>query len=201
MNYIENLDDLLALYRRQPSKASLTKVTSYLTPLYAKWIAASQFCVLTTTGPEGTDGSPRGDAGPVVQISDPKTLLLPDWRGNNRLDSLRNIVEDGRVSVMFMIAGSNEVVRVNGSAKLTYDAELRSGFGRKGIRPETVIVIKIAEVYIQCSRALLRSGLWAGNEIQDLPTMGEIIAEASNGEAGGQEFDTAWPERSVKTLW
>ena len=200
MKYIENLDDLLALYG-QPSTAALQKVSHILTPLYAKWIAASQFCVLTTTGPEGTDGSPRGDAEPVVKISDAQTLLMPDWRGNNRLDSLRNIIVDGRVSVMFMVAGSNEVVRVNGRAKLTTDANLRADFERKGRRPETVIVIKITEVYIQCSRALLRSGLWAGNEIQDLPTMGEIIAEASNGEASGQEFDRAWPERAVKTLW
>jgi len=200
MKYIEKLDDLLGLYG-QPGGASLQKVSHILTPLYAKWIAASKFCVLTTTGPEGTDGSPRGDVGPVVQISDAQTLLMPDWRGNNRLDSLRNIVEDGRVSLMFMVTGSNEVVRVNGQAKLTTDTQLRAGFERKGTRPETVIVIKIAEVYIQCSRALLRSGLWDGSETQDLPTMGEIIAEASDGQAGGQEFDRSWPERAVKMLW
>ncbi|MBT4566707.1 MAG: pyridoxamine 5'-phosphate oxidase family protein [Marinovum sp.] len=200
MKYIENLDDLLALYG-EPSAAALKKVSPVLTPLYAKWIVASKFCVLTTNGPEGTDGSPRGDAGPVVQISDAQTLLMPDWRGNNRLDSLRNIIEDGRVSLMFIVTGSNEVVRVNGRAKLTTDTELRAGFERKGKCPETVIVIKISEVYIQCSRALLRSGLWAGNKPQDLPTMGEIIAEASHGEAGGQEFDRAWPERAIKTFW
>ena len=103
--------------------------------------------------------------------------------------------------LMFMVAGSNEVVRVNGRAKLTTDANLRADFERKGRRPETVIVIKITEVYIQCSRALLRSGLWACSEPQDLPTMSEIIAEASNGKAGGQEFDRAWPGRAVKILW
>ena len=200
IEYLQTVEGLEALYG-DAAPASIRKVVDRITPKYWQWISSSRFCVLTTVGPAGTDGSPRGDDGPTVIALDEHTLAMPDWRGNNRLDSLRNIVEDGRVSLMFMVTGSNEVVRVNGKAKLTNDAHLRAGFERKGKRPETVIVIKIAEVYIQCSRALLRSGLWASSETQDLPTMGEIIAEASNGEAGGQEFDRVWPERAVKTLW
>ena len=200
MKYIEKLDDLLALYG-QPSDAALTKVTKHLTPLYSKWISQSKFCVLVTAGPEGTDGSPRGDAGPVVKIRDVKTLLMPDWRGNNRLDSLRNIVLDGRVSLMFMVTGSNEVVRVNGRAKLSHDDRLRDEFKRKGLRPETVIVIEIAEVYVQCSRALLRSGLWGASDCDALPTMGEIIAEASKGQEDGDELDRTWSEHAEKNLW
>ena len=125
MDYIDDIASLEALYGR-PGAPSLRKVANQLTPLYRRWIMASRLCVLTTVGPGGTDGSPRGDDGPVVVELDPKTLVMPDWRGNNRLDSLRNIVEDGRVSLMFMVPGSNNVMRINGQARLTADAALRA---------------------------------------------------------------------------
>jgi uncharacterized protein len=117
-------------FSTRPSPTSLAKVARRLTPLYRRWIEAARFCVLSTVGPEGTDGSPRGDDGPVVRVVDDRTLWLPDWRGNNRIDSLRNIVRDGRVSLMFMVPGSNNVVRVNGRAVLTDDPDvtgLRTG--------------------------------------------------------------------------
>ena len=106
MQSISSISELEALYG-QPSDAAIRKVSSRLTPLYRRWIMASRFCVLTSVGPDGTDGSPRGEDGPVVQELDPQTLAMPDWRGNNRLDSLRNIVRDGRVSLMFMVPGFN----------------------------------------------------------------------------------------------
>ena len=131
MMWIENTTDLEALYG-QAGKAATRKVSSRLTPLYRKWIMASRLCVLSTIGPDGTDGSPRGDDGPVVLELDETTLAMPDWRGNNRLDSLRNIVSDGRASLMFVVPGSHNVVRVNGVARLTDDDALRGRFERKG---------------------------------------------------------------------
>ena len=152
-------------------------------------------------GPDGTDGSPRGDDGPAVKELDEHTLAMPDWRGNNRLDSLRNIVVDGRVSLMFVVPGSNNVVRVNGIARLTDDVELRAQFERKNIQPATVIVIKIAEIYSQCARAFMRAGTWSGDDTDGLPTVGEILAEMTEGEAGGLAYDVEWRVRAAKTMW
>ena len=200
MDYIDDIAALEALYGT-PGQPSLRKVADHLTPLYRKWVMASRFAVLTTVGEGGTDGSPRGDDGPVVTELDPKTLAMPDWRGNNRLDSLRNIVTDGRVSLMFMVPGSNTVVRINGVARLTADEGLRTRFERKGRLPATVIVIRIGEVYTQCARAVMRAGLWSRDDAEGLPTPGEILAEVSSGEEGGAEYDAAWPARAAKTMW
>ncbi|SFE01086.1 hypothetical protein SAMN04488523_104211 [Sulfitobacter brevis] len=158
--------------------------------------------MLSTIGPQGTDCSPRGDDGPVVATIDPQTLAMPDWRGNNRLDSLRNIVADGRVSLLFMVAGSHNVVRINGTAYLTDDAEMRTRFEKAGRQPATVILISVAEVYSQCARALMRAGTWSGkDESADLPTAGEILSEVSQGDQGGQAYDAAWGARAAKTMW
>ena len=201
MEYIEDIAGLEALYGEAHSVA-LRKVARRMTPLYRKWIMASRFCVLSTVGAEGTDGSPRGDDGPVVLELDPGTLAMPDWRGNNRLDSLRNIVEDGRVSLMFMVPGSKDAVRVNGRARVTADEGLRARFARKTILPATVIVIEIAEIYIQCSRALMRSGTWGDSPAPEgVPTLGQIAAEMTDGEEGGEAFDQAWPKRAAEGLW
>ena len=201
MDYIESLSDLEALYGA-PGRASIIKVTPCLTPAYRKWIGESRFCVLSTTGPEGTDGSPRGDSGPVVRIVDDHTLLLPDWRGNNRIDTLRNIVADARISLMFMVAGSNTVMRINDTARLTRDEGLRASFERNGKRPKLVIVIRIREVYPQCARALMRAGLWeTGNRPEGLPTVGDMLNEITNGNFDGRAYDEEWPERARKSLW
>ncbi len=200
MEWIEDIATLETLYGR-PGAPALRKLATQLTPLYRKWIMTARFCVLSTIGPGGTDGSPCGDDGPVVTEIDAQTLALPDWRGNNRLDTLRNIVEDGRVSLMFMVPGSNTVVRVNGTARLTADKSLREGFERKGRLPATVIVIHIAEIYTQCARAPMRAGLWNRNDSADLPTVGEILAEMTAGEEGGSAYDEAWQDRAAKTMW
>ncbi|UWR10546.1 pyridoxamine 5'-phosphate oxidase family protein [Sulfitobacter mediterraneus] len=201
MYKITDIAALEALYG-QAGAPSLRKVADRLTPLYRKWIMASKLCVLSTAGAEGTDASPRGDDGPVVTELDEFTLAMPDWRGNNRLDSLRNIVTDGRVSLMFVVPGSNNVVRINGTAFLTDDADLRARFEKKGRQPATVIVIRIAEVYTQCARALMRAGTWAGvDESTGLPTVGEILAEMTSGEEGGAPYDAAWGARAKDTMW
>lgn len=201
MQYLETITDLEALYGA-PGAPSLRKVARRMTPLYRKWIMASKLCMLTTVGPEGTDDSPRGDDGPVVLELDPGTLAMPDWRGNNRLDSLRNIIRDGRVSLMFLVPGSNNVVRVNGRAQVTADADMRARFEKGSKQPATVIVITIDEIYSQCARAMLRAGTWKGrDESRDLPSMGEILAEQTAGEEGGAEYDQAWAGRAAQTMW
>lgn len=157
--------------------------------------------MLSTIGPDGTDGSPRGDDGPVALELDERTLAMPDWRGNNRLDSLRNIVSDGRISLMFIVPKSNNVVRVNGIARLTKDGELRARFVRQGRLPATVIVIKIGEIYTQCSRATMRAGTWTRDDAEGLPSVGDILAEMTDGEVGGSAYDIEWEGRASKTMW
>lgn len=201
MKKIDSINALEALYGT-PGAPSLRKVAGHLTPVYRKWIMASKLCVLSSVGSTGTDGSPRGDDGPVVLELNPKQLALPDWRGNQRLDTLRNIVEDGRISCMFMVAGSNTVVRVNGIAWVTDDADLRARFEKKGRQPATVIIIDIAEVYTQCARALMRAGIWNGEgQSAGLPSAGEILAQMTDGVEGGAAYDTAWAPRAAKTMW
>ncbi len=201
MSHVTTIAELEALYPA-PAGASLTKVTPALTPSYARWIGRARFCILTTVGPEGVDATPRGDDGPVVRIADAKTLLLPDWRGNNRLDSLRNIVRDGRAALMFMVAGSDNVIRCNGTARLSVDAALCESFTRKGVAPRCVIEFAISEVYVQCARALLRAALWRdGDCAQGLPTVGEIVAEITEGAFDGAAYDAEWLGRAKSTLW
>ncbi|SDH10832.1 pyridoxamine 5'-phosphate oxidase family protein [Alloyangia pacifica] len=201
MRKIDSIDALEALYGTAAG-ASIDKVVRRMTPLYRKWIEASKLCVLSTVGPAGTDASPRGDDGPVVLELDPGTLAMPDWRGNNRLDSLRNVVEDGRVSLMFFVPGSNNVVRVNGTGWLTDDEGMRGRFAKDGKLPATVLIVEIAEIYTQCARALLRAGTWvSGDESVGLPTIGQFLAEATQGATDGEAYDREWPERAAKSLW
>lgn len=185
-----------------PVQASLVKVARRMTPTYRAWIARSRLCILSTVGPEGTDASPRGDDGAVVREIDPGTLALPDWKGNNRIDSLRNIVRDPRVSLMFLVPGSDNVIRVNGRAQVTADQSLRDSFARDGKSPRTVILIAIEEVYVQCARALVRAGTWTGgDQSEGLPTIGDILAEMSRGAIDGEAYDAEWPGRAAASMW
>lgn len=201
MNFLETIEDLEALYGT-PGEAALVKVADRLTPSYRAWIMASRFCVLSTVGPEGTDGSPRGDDGPVVAELDERHLALPDWRGNQRLDTLRNILRDPRISLMFMVPGSDNVVRVNGEARVSADKDLRARFDKDDKRPATVIVIRIREIYSQCARAVMRAGLWgARNESAGLPSVGDMLREMTEGGFDGAAYDRDWPGRAKKSLW
>lgn len=201
MQKITDIAELEAIYPAPTARATVEKVSSRLTRAYRAWIERSRFCVLTTVGPEGTDASPRGDAHPVVRVIDDKTLALPDRRGNNRIDSLRNIVRDGRVSLMFMIAGSNNVMRVNGRAVLTAEPGLLAGFGMEGKLPRTVTIVTIEEVYPQCARALMRARLWSGeDESGGLPSVGEMMAEIAAG-FDGATYDAEWAGRAKETMW
>ncbi|SEL19760.1 hypothetical protein SAMN05421666_2234 [Roseovarius nanhaiticus] len=200
MEFIEDIAALKALYGT-PSVAARRKVSDRLLPLHADWIAASRFCVLSTVGPDGTDGSPRGDDGPVVTVLDDRTLAMPDWRGNNRMDSLRNIVADGRLSLMFLVPGSDTVIRINGRGRVTADAALLTRLGKEGRQSKTALIIEIAEVYLQCSRALQRSGLWTRDDSEGLPGMGALLAEATEGVIDAGTFDAEWADRSTREIW
>ena len=200
IEFVKTVEGLEALYNNA-APAALRKVVDRITPKYWQWITSARFCVLTTVGSAGTDGSPRGDDGPTVMALDERTMAMPDWRGNNRLDSLRNIVEDGRVSLLFLIGGDNFAVRVNGIARLSADDKLRALFEKQGHTPKTVIVIKVVEIYSQCSRALMRSGLWAQTRPADLPTVGDLLKEASLGDLDGPQYDNDQAKRSQNTLW
>lgn len=194
-------EDLGALYGT-PAPAAMRKVADHVTPEYGQMIAASRFCVLATFGPRGVDVSPRGDDGPVARVLEPRRIALPDWRGNDRIDSLRNIAADGNASLMFMVRGWPNVLRVRGHARITDDADLRASFGRDGKEPRTVIVLAVAEVYFQCARAVMRADLWAGaDDAAGLPTAGEVLSSMTDGQVGGREYDLSWPKRAASTLW
>jgi len=200
MQTIDTIAALEALYDA-PVPASLTKVTTRMTPLYRRWIEAARFVVLSTDGPEGTDGTPRGDNGPVVRVVDDSTLWLPDWRGNNRIDSLRNIVRDGRVSLMFMVPGSQTVVRVNGRAVVTADTDVTGSFEQRGMHPRTVIVVTLDEIYFQCAKAILRSGLWTrGDDSAAVPTAGQFLKEQDQG-FDAEAYDATYPEYARSRMW
>lgn len=197
---IDSIEKLEALYGT-PKATALVKVADHITGHYRQWIEAAPFCALATVGPEGLDATPRGDEGQVCFVLDENTLALPDRIGNNRIDSLRNIVRDPRVSLMFLIPGSGTVIRVNGSGKISADPALLERFTKSGKAPRSVLLVDVAEVYFQCSRAVLRSGLWEGRETPDLPSVGEMLKTLSGGVEGGAEYDRAWPERARKNLW
>lgn len=203
MSVIETVEQLEAIYG-VTNDASTVKVADHVTPLYRVYIEKAPFAALATIGPEGIDCSPRGDLPGFVRIHDPKTLVLPDRRGNNRVDSLRNIVRDPRVALMFLIPGSGTAIRVNGRAHLSVDPELLASFKVDGKAPRSVMVMNVDEIYFQCARAIVRSDLWNPDKRIDpktLPTPGQILAEMSENKVGGAEYDRAWPARAAATMW
>ena len=180
---------------------SLTKFVTQMTPLYREWIEACRFVVISTVGPEGTDGSPRGDDGSVVTIADDKTLLMLDWFGNNRVDTLRNVVRDERVSLMFMIPSSTNVVRVIGTVIVTDDAEVLKRFEKKCKLPRSVLAITITEMYFQCAKALMRSKLWSDEQSdQKVPTAGAFVKER-DAMLDADGYDAGYPEYAKSRMW
>jgi len=203
MPTIATIEELEAIYG-QPLEASIVKEVDFITPHYRTLIEASPFAVLATAGPEGLDCSPRGDRPGFVRIVDDKTVMMPDRRGNNRVDSLRNIVRDPRVALLFMIPGSGTTLRANGRAHLTTDADLLAAFAMEEKLPRSVIVIKVESIYFQCARAIVRSELWNPERHVDpetLPSPGQILADLSDNRVGGEAYDREWPSRAKKSLW
>ena len=200
---VADLAMLEALYG-EPAAPSLAKEVPALTPGYRRLIEASPFLILATSGPGGLDASPRGDGPGFVRVADERTLLIPDRRGNNRIDSLRNILADPRVGLLFLVPGMNETLRVNGRATIDADRDLCDSFAVDGKAPRSVLVVAIDSVFFQCARALLRSRLWdpaAQVPRAALPSVGTLLAEASAGREGGEAYEQSLAERLPKTLY
>ena len=194
---------LTALYGAA-SPGSIAKEVDHVHPHYAMMIAASPFMVLATSGPGGMDASPRGDAPGFVTVEDERTLLIPDRRGNNRIDSLRNLVRDPRIALLFLIPGVGETMRIIGRAKISTDPKLTETFVVNGKVPKCVLVVTVAKAYFQCTKAIIRSKLWDPAqhvERKTLPTPGAILAELTDGKMGGPEHDRLAPERIKATIY
>lgn len=183
---------------------SVVKVARQLTPEYRQLIGASPFLTLATAGAAGVDCSPRGDRHELVRVESDTSLLLPDRRGNNRIDSLRNIVEDGRLALLFLLPGSGNTLRVNGQGTIIADPQLLASFAVNNRPPRTVLRVAIREVYFQCARAIVRSELWDSRHHvppETLPSPGQILQGMSDGEVDGTGYDRDWPARAQQTLW
>jgi PPOX class probable FMN-dependent enzyme len=200
---VTSVEQLEALYG-QPAGAAVTKELDRIIPEYRTFIDNSPFFVLATNAPEGVDCSPRGDEPGFVRVVDEKTLMIPDRRGNNRLDSLKNIVRDPRVSLLFLVPGIGETFRVIGTATISTDPALTGGFVFAGKTPRAVIIVSVERCYTQCSKALVRSKLWDASRHlprNALPSMGTILAAITGGKEGGEEYDRAYPARLKETIY
>lgn len=206
---VTSLDQLAALYPNPIAPASIHKEIDHIDENYAALIAASPFMLLATVGPEGLDCSPRGDQPGFVTVRDVKTLLIPDRKGNNRLDSLKNILFDDRIGMLFLIPGYGETLRVNGRASLSCDPELCGQFEMAGKLPATVMVVTVESVYFQCSRAVVRAELWNPERHVakgDVPSAGTMLRDITARNAAvetfdGEGYDKALPERVKATLY
>lgn len=199
MDAIESLDDLLALYGAIPQGA-LDKELTALTQPYKAMIEASPFVVMATHAADGIDCSPRGDDGQVVYVEDMKTLLLPDRRGNNRLDSLQNLLKNPNIGLFFLVPGTNETLRVRGTASVFRDEALGLQYLKQGKPPITFVRVHITNVQFQCGRAVMRSGLWGEPQAQKVPTAGQMMVAAKEG-FDGEGYDAALADRQKKTLY
>jgi uncharacterized protein len=202
-NLLTDAAALRALYG-EASDGAIAKEIDYVHPHYRAMIEASPFMVMATSGPDGLDVSPRGDPAGFVVVADERTLLIPDRRGNNRADSLNNLIVDPRIALLFMIPGVGETLRVNGRAAISIDPALLERFPAQGKLPRSVIVVHVERVYFQCPKALVRSDLWNPAKHvarSSLPSSGTILAGITRGRVGGPEYDAAYPERLKATIY
>jgi len=200
---ITTVEQLETIYGH-PSGAAVFKEIDHINAQYRAFIEAAPFFALATVGPEGVDCSPRGDAPGFVRVHDEKTLLIPDRRGNNRIDSLRNLVHDPRVALLFLIPGCSETIRVIGRAQISVDPALCKSFVMAGKTPRCVLVVAVERVYYQCAKAIVRSKLWDPTrhvERASLPSSGTILAGISDGRIGGPEHDRGAPDRLKATIY
>ncbi len=200
---VTTMEQLEAMFE-EPLPVSQVKEIDYISAEYRAFIEAAPFFALASSGPEGLDCSPRGDPAGFVRVIDEHTLIIPDRRGNNRIDSLRNIVRDPRVALLFLIPGVKETIRVIGRAAISTDPDLTASFVINGKAPVCVLIVTVERVYYQCTKAIIRSKLWdpAGQvDRRTLPTTGTIVAAITNGRLGGAEHDRGQHERTMSKLY
>ena len=200
---IDDPEVLQALYG-PPGEASILKEVDHLHPHYAAFVRTSSFAILATVGPEGLDASPRGDGPGFVDVVDPKTLVMADRRGNNRIDSLRNVLADPRIALLFLVPGVGETLRVNGTASVSVDPMLLDRTAVEGKRPRSVLVIRVDTVFFQCSRAVVRADLWnpaAHVPRSALPSTGTILSDLSRAGFDGETYDRGLEPRVRSTLY
>ncbi|MBC8943662.1 pyridoxamine 5'-phosphate oxidase family protein [Xenorhabdus indica] len=202
-NVVTDITTLEQIYGK-PAALSVLKETDHIHPIYRPFIESAPFAALATTGKEGMDISPRGDQLGFIHIEDEKTLILPDRRGNNRIDSLRNILHDNRVALLLLIPGIGETLRINGRAEILITPEIRERFAYRNVLPNSVLRITVDAVFFQCSRAIIRSGLWDTStqiERSALPSPGHILKELSKNEFDGAGYDAELPQRLKDSLY
>ena len=195
--------ELDTIYGARDTPVATIKEIDHISEHYRMFIDISPFVVIATAGPEGLDCSPRGDSAGFVRVVDKHTVMLPDRRGNNRIDALRNLVRDPRISLLFLIPGIGRTLRINGRAVIRTDPELLETFKVAGKVPRSVIVVTAERVYTQCPRALIRSRLWDPSTHLDekvLPSQGTIM-KAIERSFAGEEWDRNYPERLKETLY
>jgi len=200
---ISDMAQLEALYG-QKLPAAVVKEIDHINGAYRKLIEAAPFVAVATSGPEGLDCSPKGDAPGFVRILDDKTLAIPDRPGNNRIDGFRNIMRDPRIALLFLIPGVGETLRVNGRASISVDPELMQSFAVNSKLPRCVLIVHIESIYFHCSKAIVRSKLWDETtkiDRKSLPSTGTIIAELSQGKLGGEAYDREAPDRIKAQLY
>jgi len=200
---ITSMEQLQLLYGEK-LPTSVIKEIDHINDGYRKLIEAAPFVAVATSGPEGLDCSPKGDAPGFVRILDEKTLAIPDRPGNNRIDSFRNIMRDPRIALLFLIPGIGETLRVNGRASISIDPDLMQGFAVGGKVPRSILIVHIESIYFHCSKAIVRSKLWEEAtkiDRKSLPSTGTIIAELSSGKFGGEIYDREAPERIKAQLY
>ena len=201
---IETAEQLRSSYG-EPSERAAGKSLDHLDGHCRRFIALSPFAVLASAGADGrVDCSPRGDPAGFVAVLDDRTVLLPDRLGNNRVDSLRNVLESPYVGLLFLIPGVNETLRLNGRASLTTDPNLLEPLSVKGRAPRSGLVIEVEEVFLQCTKALVRSRLWADESRVDrkavLPSFGQMLADHV-GLPDGEAVEREVQARIRKTMY
>ncbi|WP_099136600.1 pyridoxamine 5'-phosphate oxidase family protein [Xenorhabdus budapestensis] len=202
-NVVTDITTLEQIYGK-PTALSVIKETDHIHPIYRPFIESAPFAALATTGKEGMDVSPRGDQPGFIHIEDEKTLILPDRKGNNRIDSLRNILHDNRIALLLLIPGIGETLRINGRAEILITPEILERFAYRNVLPNSVLRITVDAVFFQCSRAIIRSGLWdASTQIERsaLPSPGRILKELSKNEFDDVGYDAELPQRLKDNLY
>lgn len=202
-NLVTTIEQLEALYGK-PMPTAIAKEIDHINPGYRKLIEAAPFVTIATSGPEGLDCSPKGDAPGFVRVLDDKTLVIPDRPGNNRIDGYRNILRDPRIALLFLIPGIGETLRINGRAEISIDPKLMQDSAVNGKPPRSLLIVHVETVYFHCSKAIVRSRLWNEQskiERGSLPSTGTLIAELTEGKLGGEIYDRELPERIKSMLY